>query len=195
MRSLETTRLADHTRRCRIIVGGAPVTFRELFDRLEADDEFSDWYSRELAATPYPAFFWEHPPLTTASLADEAEFVLVESGQLDGLAADPGPFGNKFERANGRDVIAFDNLGGDARLVVPTPIGSLDAYAHLAAFLRCAPAAQKRSLWKTMAGSLNERLSAKPSWLSTAGLGVSWLHLRIDTRPKYYRHDDYKRIG
>lgn len=31
-----------------------------------------------------------------------------------------------------------------------------------------------------------------PIWLSTSGLGVYWLHVRLDTRPKYYNHDEYK---
>jgi hypothetical protein len=30
------------------------------------------------------------------------------------------------------------------------------------------------------------RMSAKPVWLSTAGAGVSWLHVRLDDQPKYY---------
>ncbi|MGB1216866.1 MAG: DUF6940 family protein [Saprospiraceae bacterium] len=31
-------------------------------------------------------------------------------------------------------------------------------------------------------------------WLSTAGLGVYWLHIRMDNRPKYYKHKAYKEI-
>jgi len=28
--------------------------------------------------------------------------------------------------------------------------------------------------------------------LSTAGMGVYWLHVRLDTRPKYYQHTPYR---
>ena len=35
---------------------------------------------------------------------------------------------------------------------------------------------------------MQQRVSASPLWLSTAGMGVSWLHLRLDSRPKNYRH-------
>ena len=28
-------------------------------------------------------------------------------------------------------------------------------------------------------------------WLSTSGLGISYLHVRIDKRPKYYSHQEY----
>ena len=30
-----------------------------------------------------------------------------------------------------------------------------------------------------------------PRWLSTSGLGISYLHVRIDKRPKYYSHQEY----
>jgi len=33
-----------------------------------------------------------------------------------------------------------------------------------------------------------------PTWLSTAGGGVAWLHVRLDTRPKYYRYNPYRAI-
>lgn len=32
----------------------------------------------------------------------------------------------------------------------------------------------------------------KKYWISTSGLGVSWLHIRIDTYPKYYNYEEYK---
>lgn len=28
-------------------------------------------------------------------------------------------------------------------------------------------------------------------WLSTSGLGVYWLHFRIDARPKYYQYSEF----
>merc|ERR1712079_797856 len=31
-----------------------------------------------------------------------------------------------------------------------------------------------------------------PWWFSTSGDGVAWLHMRIDPRPKYYNHVQYK---
>ena len=29
-------------------------------------------------------------------------------------------------------------------------------------------------------------------WVSTSGLGVYWLHVRLDSYPKYYQHAPYK---
>ena len=31
----------------------------------------------------------------------------------------------------------------------------------------------------------------RPTWLSTEGSGVPWLHVRLDSRPKYYHHAAY----
>lgn len=36
------------------------------------------------------------------------------------------------------------------------------------------------------------RLGVRPVWLSTAGMGVSWLHVRLDARPKYYGFAAYR---
>jgi hypothetical protein len=32
------------------------------------------------------------------------------------------------------------------------------------------------------------RHGPRPLWLSTAGGGVDWVHMRLDDQPKYYRH-------
>ena len=42
-----------------------------------------------------------------------------------------------------------------------------------------------------MAGRVS--LTEDSVWLSTSGLGVYWLHVRLDSRPKYYTYEPYKR--
>ena len=32
----------------------------------------------------------------------------------------------------------------------------------------------------------------QPTWLSTEGSGVPWLHVRLDSYPKYYHTDAYR---
>ena len=95
---------------------------------------------------------------------------------------------------------AFPNLGGDAMLVAPkqdpsAPRGEL-AYAHLANFVRGAPPEQVRRLWAQVGKSMERRVGAegqagRPVWLSTSGLGVFWLHVRLDRSPKYYTYAPY----
>ena len=89
-------------------------------------------------------------------------------------------------------VVSFSNLGGDATLVVPSPRGQTVAYGHLAAFVRNAPAAQLRALWRVLGRVAESKLGDDPIWISTAGGGVAWLHVRLDSRPKYYAFAPYK---
>nr|WP_218152073.1 hypothetical protein [Nitrosomonas communis] len=77
-------------------------------------------------------------------------------------------------------------------MVVPCPRGPITGYGHLGAFLRQAPARQRHSLWRSVGSAMERRLGVKPVWLSTAGAGVSWLHVRLDDRPKYYGYVPYR---
>ncbi|MDX1498854.1 MAG: hypothetical protein R3176_03090, partial [Woeseiaceae bacterium] len=138
------------------------------------------------------AFFLELPALDRNSLGRPVEFVVIAAPALAGAAPDPRPFADQFRKCPERSVIAFPNLGGDALLVVPAPRGPLTAYPHLARFLRDAPRDQVRALWQTAAQTVYDTLGDTPRWLSTSGLGVTWLHLRLDTRPKYYQYAPYK---
>lgn len=38
---------------------------------------------------------------------------------------------------------------------------------------------------------MTARVGTRPVWLSTAGAGVAWLHVRLDDRPKYYSYRPY----
>ena len=40
-----------------------------------------------------------------------------------------------------------------------------------------------------------QRVGIKPVWLSTAGAGVSWLHVGLDDRPKYYGFGPYRQAA
>ena len=67
-------------------------------------------------------------------------------------------------------------------------------YPHLAAFLRGAGKQQVRELWRRRAQEMLRSIGERPVWLSTAGGGVAWLHVRLDSRPKYYSHAPYRNL-
>jgi hypothetical protein len=177
--------------RYRLLDGSSALSFRQLFERLASDLRFADWYTQTLATFGAEAFYWEHPPLSSATLDDEAQFVLLEARTLARLDPEPDPFASHFRDCPKEGVVSFPNLGGDALLVVPCPRVEHDAYPHLAAFVRNAPGEQVRALWRITAETVLERVSETPFWLSTAGVGVAWLHVRFDDRPKYYRYRPY----
>lgn len=176
-----------------IELDSAPLAFSVVLDRWQHDVEFRSFFLDILAGSPFVAFRWETPPLTAATAGRPFEFVLLDS---PGLATDPDPeaFAEHFAAAQER-VVSFANLGKDAVLVVPCPLGPVSAYGHLAAFVRQAPDAQRHELWAHVGKAMERRLGVRPVWLSTAGAGVSWLHVRLDDRPKYYGHGPYRNAG
>jgi hypothetical protein len=91
-------------------------------------------------------------------------------------------------------VVSFPNLGGDAQLVVPCPIAEKNVYTQIGSFVRNAPKQQLTHFWKRTGSEMLSAITEKPRWLSTSGLGVYWLHVRIDSVPKYYQTDAYKRV-
>jgi hypothetical protein len=169
---------------------GVSLTFRQLFDLLQESSDFVAWYTSQLRRSEFPAYFWEHPPLTRGNIDSSTEFVLVNAPMLEHLRPNAAPFSSYFGAG---EVVAFRNLGGDAMLIAPAPAAASPGYAHLAAFLEGAPDSQVHELWQEVGQTVRKSLTNKPIWLSTSGLGVAWLHIRLDSSPKYYQHQPYKR--
>jgi hypothetical protein len=157
------------------------------------DRAFRSFFIRLLAEAPFAAYFWECPPLTEATLSRPFEFVLVDSPRLASMPPDRQAFADRFPAEDpGKEIATFRNLGGDAVLVAPRQRASPSVYAHIAAFARAAPVDQQQTLWRATGAAVAARLSARPLWLSTSGLGVAWLHVRLDSSPKYYSYRPYR---
>jgi hypothetical protein len=192
-------RLDDRAIKLRLTADAAsqrPLTRRDVQDLWATDDDFCAVFSDCLTAAPFDAFAWETPRQTARTLDLPFECVVTRSPALARQRADPLPFAAQFRAAGRAEAISFQNLGGDAELVVPTDRGEGVDHAHLASFLRTASAGQRRELWRLVAQTMGARLArGVPFWLSTAGLGVAWLHVRFDDRPKYYVHAPYRSLA
>lgn len=182
-RAIERWEIADSADRA--------LSFATVVLGWHADERFRAFWHGSLRDAGFGACCWECPPLTSETSSRDFECVFVPSPALARMPADPGAFAAHF-RAD-RSVVAFGNLGGDAVLVAPCPGGAGTDYAHLASFTATAPAAQQDALWQAVGQEMKKRVGSRPVWLSTAGLGVAWLHIRLDDRPKYYRHAPYAR--
>jgi hypothetical protein len=180
--------------RIAIDLESSPAPFSDVLRRWQNDARFRSYFMGVLAAVPFSAFRWETPPVTAATADLPFEFVVLDS---PGLAHTPDSlaFAEHFSGAAGEGVVSFPNLGRDAILVVPCPWDDLSAYGHLAAFIRGAPEPQKHALWRLVGTVMERQLGPQPVWLSTAGAGVSWLHVRLDKRPKYYGHAPYRTLA
>jgi hypothetical protein len=178
----------------RLLENEDQLCYEDVIRYWHSNHEFRNFYISVLKESPFEAFFWENPPLTRSNLRQAYEFVLVDSPQLSNVSADSRPFSRHFDlQSEGQNVIKFQNIGRDAELVVPRPITSESYYAHFAIFLRHAPVAQAHELFEVLADTLHNRIGNEPIWVSTSGLGAYWLHIRLDTRPKYYSYQPYKR--
>ena len=170
--------------------GDHQLSYGEVLALWQGDEAFVDCFAQTMVDTPFSAYRWETPPIRAGILDLAFEYVLLDAPYLQG-AADRAAYARYFsldEQCTG--VVVFDNLGRDATLIAPTPTGS--DYPHLAQFMRSAPVMQIRALWRTVADTALARLSDRPLWISTAGGGVYWLHVRLDARPKYYGHQAYR---
>jgi len=168
------------------------LTFIEVFNLWKNNSTFSNFYNNILTSSSFQSYFFETPPINKFSQQKKFEFVLVKSEALSRINANPLPFQKFFSKKE--SIVSFPNLGGDAQLVVPSPISENKNYPHLAKFIRNAPEEQRIFLWKKTAEEVEQKLNEKPIWLSTSGLRVYWLHLRIDVRPKYYQYHPYKKF-
>lgn len=170
----------------------APLSFSDVLDLWQKDANFRNYFTQLLADSPFAAYRWETPALTTSNATQAFQFVLLNTPGFCARETDRTAFSSHFT-ADDTDhgVVAFANLGGDATLVVPSPRTTIEAYGHLAAFIRLAPKPQIDALWRIVSNAVKTRIGRTPLWLSTAGGGVAWLHVRIDSRPKYYGYSPY----
>jgi hypothetical protein len=171
------------------------LTVGEVLELWRENESFCRFFTSTMVASEFEAFFWETPAITKATLNHPFEFVLVSAPSLNDLRPEPNAFSEHFKAHPTAQIVTFTNLGRDATLVVPAPLAEASCYTHLASFLRRAPEKQTSALWQNVYAALASRTSNVPVWVSTAGMGVSWLHVRLDSRPKYYRHGPYRNFA
>ena len=170
------------------------LTFEDVAMRWQDDEEFRDFFVRTITDSPFQAVRWETPPVNALTKKREFEFVLLNTPALV-RPIDRLPFAGSFQTNEPNQVVVFDNLGKDALLVVPGPAEVDDQFSHLSGFLKQATRDHVHHLWRMVGEHFTRRIAEQnpnPVWLSTAGMGVAWLHVRMDTYPKYYGHSPYR---
>ena len=193
-----------------------PVYYMEAIQLLAADkDGLIDMLISTLQLFPAEAVLFECISTTPATVGTtKFEFVIIPAPSLATIRTDIGPFREKFDEQKARGgsdssdskTATFYNLGRDAMLIVPCPVNERDFatppdyMAHLTKFMRGSSADQMKQFWTTVGRAMFQTLQESPLpnkrfWLSTSGLGVSWLHMRVDTVPKYYNWNAYKNVN
>jgi hypothetical protein len=136
------------------------ISVSEFISGLKDSEEFRAFYNSVLADAAFPAFFWEHKPITFDSLDDAYEFMLVNSEALNNVQSDPHAFAEHFNSQE--EVISFSNLYGDAKLIVPCPAKNDSNYTHLGKFVRNSSEKQIDSFWKKVGEEILNSISEKP---------------------------------
>ena len=151
----------------------------DVINSLKGDmDTFKYKLIQVLMNIKYKAYFWE---CDRVILNKPFRFVIFNSKTLAKRKQDDDAFEGMINCS--RNVILFPSLSKDIHLVVPCLKCYSTDYTSLATFSRTAKIKQQYMFWKKVGQNIKEN-----DWVSTSGLGVSWLHIRISKRPKYY-HD------
>ena len=141
--------------------------------------------------------FWELKPFTKGHTNVNFEFAIIKTDKFDNVKPNYSAF-SKYLFPNGnrnflqKPVVVFDNQDKSAVLISPVPYKENLDYSNLYTFLKNAPVMQIKTLFQTIAEEI-VRSELKTVWVSTSGLGVSWLHIRLDKKPKYYNYEKYKK--
>jgi len=97
------------------------------------------------------------------------------------------PFLEHIKKSKNKYVTSFWNLSGNTRLVIPIPKKNKN-FCTLNEFCKNASKTQQQKFWKKVAIEIKKyKKNHEKVYLSTHGLGVSYLHIRIESTPKYYR--------
>jgi hypothetical protein len=108
------------------------------------------------------------------------------------------PFEKKINQTETR---SFLNLDKTCILVIPPykNKNNIPNYSTLYYFYKNSTYKEKQELWKKVAEEIKKiilKSQKHPSennklWVSTHGLGVAWVHIRLSIIPKYYKTKKY----
>lgn len=161
------------------------------------EDKIKSWLDGEIQTYPSDKinkrFFYETSPITK-NMKEKYQGVFIKSDALDKMKEDYSSFSQNIKKSENSDVTSFYNLSKSAYLVIPIPRKSKQ-FTTLKDFMDNASERQQRNLWKEVAQSIIMMLKKYDKvWVSTHGLGVPYLHIRIDTNPKYYQTVKFKNL-
>jgi hypothetical protein len=171
------------------------LTRRDFCNELYNNVNFRTTLIETLEKVEFPAFFWECVPMV--DLNEPFECTVMRSKALEKIKPDKTKFAEYFtpkKCENG--IVKFLNPAQDTVLIVPCPIvEKTKNFSSLSTFLRDASPALKDDLFREVGRVMCVYAIEKslPMCLSTSGLQVSWLHVRIGTAPKNYGHQTYVR--
>ena len=176
------------------------LNFQDVIQNWKSSKTFRNEFRKTIISSEYPFVFFETPPVTYQTLTKQFEFVLVSTSAFKNAKPDYRSFSEQFKTCNtDSSACSFYNLGKDAMLIAPRGVdGERERkYVDFMSFMRNGTEREIHDFFEEVGKSAEEIVSKRgtaKTWISTSGLGVSWLHLRLDSYPKYYTFREYKKV-
>lgn len=148
--------------------------------------------------------YFECPAMSHAtSKENQFEFVLIDAPEIVKFVNSRAgqrsmdSFRDIFAGNTRGMALSFMNISKESWLVAPRkdPEREQRTYTHLKPFAEGANENEIVALWGELCRKLNELMEEdkqRSYYLSTNGLSVAWLHIRIDETPKYYNYQKYR---
>jgi len=151
--------------------------------------------------------FFYQTSVISRDMDTEYQEKFIESDRLEKITQDYDPFAEHFIKLKNKYVTSFANLSKKSMLVVPVPVTLCDNkkasvpvplcdnkklnktfnYTTIKDFIDNAPKKQQIVFWKYVAKMVKQLLKIVDTvYINTHGLGVYYLHVRLDITPKYY---------
>ncbi|MFY0674445.1 MAG: hypothetical protein JXQ87_13675 [Bacteroidia bacterium] len=185
-----TTTINDSFLKVNIRESNIWVSFDEVFGLLENNSDFKKQLVDFLSSIEFSAYNIECKPVNIENVNQAFEIVIVPCQELLTKTPDASAFKEHF---NDEELTAiFENLSGDAVLISPRPSAQSLNFGHLKAFIENANKEQINDLLTALGEIAAANLGNDDIYINTSGLGVPWLHLRIDDAPKYYQFKAYR---
>ena len=138
-------------------------------------------------------FLWR-----TSKISRDASSIFQEEFTMDDTLPDTQdytPYKEYLQQQQQTDLVTDFVSPSGTRLVVPIPSRGKN-FATIKDFIDNATIEQQKALWKrvaTCARNMIKNLApGKHIWIYTHGLGVRYLHVRIETNPTYYQNSELR---
>jgi hypothetical protein len=189
--------------RAQLISNNNILSWRDLIVGLH-DREGRQLFNNLLANIPFAAYMLETPPLSNATLDFQFELTAVQALEEDYEPLHRDTFDMVLQsRGNQPRTCIFQSITPDGiptstSLITPSDVGDehvqyVHACKNIATFVRFAHEVQQDVFWNDVAQQLAYRMTQNtPTWVSTEGRGVHWLHLRLADGPKHFQTEAYK---
>ena len=166
------------------------LLYSEVLELMCNSKDFNTLLRKTILSADFDAVLLELPPISGDS-NPEFQFVVLNAPDLSSVSENKSTFESHFQPDY--SVVSFQSGEGGSMLVSPCPINSSTKHQHLAAFLRTASDIQIHDLFVCIGSEVDRWLCTfeEPVWVSTESRGVPWLHVRLDSYPRYYNYRDF----